>query len=199
MRPIGLLAALLTVLAVAACSGGSASPSASTAATMSTAPSEPSSMAPSADPSASARASASAGVGAPVEVVGTDYAFSGLAATYSGPITITFRNDGSEVHEIVVVRKGDGVTQSWEELLALPEDQSGALVSFAGVAFAEPGQTSPDTVTATEPGEYLAICFIPQGTMDLPSLDPAASGPPDLGTGAPHFTLGMQAAFSITQ
>lgn len=198
MRSPRFIAPLLLVAAVAACSGTSgASPDASASPEVSLAPSTapsaaPSGAAPSADPSGSPE-------GTRVDVVGTDYAFSGLEASYGGPITIAFRNEGEEVHEIVVVRKGEGVTQSWEELLALPDEQSGELVSFAGVAFAEPGQTAPEMVTASEPGEYLAICFIPQGTTELPSIDPNASEPPDLGTGAPHFTLGMQTEFTITQ
>jgi hypothetical protein len=198
MRSLRFIAPLLLVAAVAACSGTSgASPDASASPEASLAPSTAPSAAPSsADPSADP---SGAPEGTRVDVVGTDYAFSGLEASYSGPITIAFRNEGEEVHEIVVVRKGEGVTQSWEELLALPEEQSGELVSFAGVAFAEPGQTAPEMVTASEPGEYLAICFIPQGTTELPSIDPNASEPPDLGTGAPHFTLGMQTEFSITQ
>lgn len=201
-----LLLTTVAAVAIAACSGGggaSAAPSGSAAPSAaaseapassapSAAPSEAASGAPSAAPSGSAE-------GTRVDVVGTEYAYAGLEASYSGPITIAFRNEGAEVHEIVVVRKGEGVTQTWEELLALPEDQSEGLVSFAGVAFAEPGQTAADMVTASEPGEYLGICFIPAGTTELPSIDPNASEPPDLGTGAPHFTLGMMTEFTITE
>lgn len=212
VRPFApLLLTTVTAVAIAACSGGggsSAAPSAAapsaaaseapmseapmSEAPASVAPSESASGAPSAAPSGSAE-------GTRVDVVGTDYAYSGLEASYSEPITIAFRNEGAEVHEIVVVKKNEGVTQSWEELLALPEDQSGNLVTFAGVAFAEPGQTAAEMITASEPGEYLGICFIPQGTTELPSIDPNASEPPDLGTGAPHFTLGMQTEFTISE
>jgi plastocyanin len=202
-----LLLTTVAAVAIAACSGGSGTSAAPSAA----APSEPMSEAPaseapaseapaSAAPSESASAAPSGSAeGTRVDVVGTEYEYSGLEASYSGPITIAFRNEGAEVHEIVVVKKNEGVTQSWEELLALPEDQSGELVTFAGVAFAEPGQTAADMVTASEPGEYMGICFIPAGTTELPSLDPNASGPPDLGTGAPHFTLGMLTEFTITE
>lgn len=197
MRRIRFVAPLFLIAALAACSGTSGSSAGpSTAPAVSPDASAPTSAAPSAPASGD---SSSAPEGTRVDVVGTDYAFSGLEASYDGPITIAFRNEGTEVHEIVVVRKGDDVTQTWEELLALPEEQSGDLVSFAGVAYAEPGQTAADMVTASEPGEYLAICFIPQGTTELPSMDPNASEPPDLGTGAPHFTLGMQTEFTITQ
>jgi hypothetical protein len=197
MRQLRFLAPMFLVAAVAACSGAAGTSDAPASTDPSAAPSvAPSEAAPSGAPSADP---SGAPEGTRVDVVGTDYAFSGLEASYNGPITIAFRNEGEEVHEIVVVRKGEGVTQSWEELLALPEEQSGDLVSFAGVAYAEPGQTAADMVTASEPGEYLAICFIPQGTTELPSIDPNSSEPPDLGTGAPHFTLGMQTEFTITQ
>jgi plastocyanin len=206
-RPLApLLLTTVAAVAIAACSGGSGTSAAPSAAApspsmseapaseapASAAPSESASAAPSAAPSGSAE-------GTRVDVVGTEYEYSGLEASYSGPITIAFRNEGAEVHEIVVVKKNEGVTQSWEELLALPEDQSGAFVTFAGVAFAEPGQTAAEMVTASEPGEYLGICFIPAGTTELPSIDPNASEPPDLGTGAPHFTLGMLTEFTISE
>ena len=201
-----LLLTTVAAVAIAACSGGSGTSAApSSSAAPSAASSEaPASSAPSAAPSEAASGAPSdapsgSAEGTRVDVVGTEYAYAGLEASYSGPITIAFRNEGAEVHEIVVVRKGEGVTQTWEELLALPEDQSEGLVAFSGVAFAEPGQTAADMVTASEPGEYLGICFIPAGTTELPSMDPNASGPPDLGTGAPHFTLGMMTEFTITE
>ena len=202
MRPLRFVAPLLLVAALAACSGSTGASDAPASADPSAAPSvAPSEAAPSAAPSEAAPSAAPSGSpeGTRVDVVGTEYAFSGLQPSYSGPITIAFRNEGAEVHEIVVVRKNAGVTEAWEALLALPEEESATKVAFAGVAFAEPGQTAPEMVTASEPGEYLAICFIPQGTTELPSIDPNASEPPDLGTGAPHFTLGMQTEFTITQ
>ena len=203
MVPHRLAPLLLTVVAVvvtSACTsaGSSAAPSdvptqpaASAAPSASVAPSSPASGVPSASPSGSAETR--------VDVVGTEYAYSGLEASYDGPITIGFRNEGAEVHEIVLVRRAEGVTQSWEELLALPEGEAQALVENVGVAYADPGQTAADLVTATDPGSYLGICFIPQGTTELPSLDPNASEPPSLGTGAPHFTLGMLTEFTITE
>ena len=100
---------------------------------------------------------------------------------------------------MVVVRKLPTTTQSFEELLAMPEDQAQTLVENVGFTFAEPGQTSADVVTAGEPGEYLMICFVPAGTTSLPSIDPNASEAPSLGTGAPHFTLGMLQEFTVTE
>jgi hypothetical protein len=209
MRPHRLAPLLLTAFAAvvtSACTsaGSSVAPSAAPtqsaeSAAPSTSASPSASMSPSSAPSDMPSADPSGSVGTRVDVVGTEYAYTGLEASYDGPISMAFRNEGAEVHEIVVVRKAEGVTQSWQELLALPEGEVQALVENIGVAFAEPGQTAANLVTATDPGSYLGICFIPQGTTELPSLDPNASEPPSLGTGAPHFTLGMLTEFTITE
>jgi uncharacterized cupredoxin-like copper-binding protein len=205
MRLIRFAAPLILVAAVAACSGSTgASPSGGATTAPTTAPSVEPSMEQSASPSASAMtspsASASASGTAAIEIIATDYAFSDPGADLTAPVSFTLRNDGAELHELVVVRRNDGVTTSWEELLALPEDQAFAQVQFLGQTMAEPGQTATTTLTATEPGEYLMVCFIPQGTTAMPSIDPAASGPPEgLGDGPPHFTLGMMREFTIAQ
>jgi uncharacterized cupredoxin-like copper-binding protein len=193
IRPLVPALLLLGAAAVAACSGGSgASPSTDP----SSAPSAASSAAPSAAGSA---ASPDASAATRIDVVGTDYAFSEFPAEFSGDVAFAFRNEGQELHEMVIVRRNDDVTETFEELLALPEEESLAKVGFIGQTMAEAGQTAPDTLTATEPGSYLMVCFIPQGTTALPSIDPEASGPPEgLGDGPPHFTLGMQREFTIT-
>jgi plastocyanin len=193
IRPLAPALLLLGAAAVAACSGGSgASPSTDP----SSAPSAASSAAPSAAGSA---ASPDASAATRIDVVGTDYAFSDFGTELSGPTTFAFRNEGTDLHEMVIVRKNDGVTTTFEELLALPEEEAFAQVQFLGQTMAEAGQTAPDVITAEQPGEYLMICFIPQGMTSLPSLDPNASGPPDLGDGPPHFTLGMLKEFTIAQ
>jgi uncharacterized cupredoxin-like copper-binding protein len=201
MRLIRFAAPLFLVAAVAACSGSTgASPSGGATTAPTTAPSVEPSMDASASPSASDMMSPSASGTAAIEIVGTDYAFSDPGANLTAPASFTLRNDGAELHELVIVRRNDGVTTSWEELLALPEDEAFAQVQFLGQTMAEPGQTATTTLTATEPGEYLMVCFIPQGTTTMPSIDPAASGPPEgLGDGPPHFTLGMLREFTIAQ
>lgn len=197
MRPSALLLALFGVVAVAACTGGtSSSPSASAP---SAPPSASSSTAPSTDPSASAGVSASAAAGQPIEVIGTDYAYSEIGATLTGPVSFTFKNEGQDVHELILIRKNDDVTETFQELLAMPEEASAEKIGFLGVAIAAPGTTAPETLTADQPGQYLMICFIPQGTSSIPSMAPDASGPPTgLGDGPPHFTLGMLREFTIS-
>jgi len=204
-----LPACLALTLALAACAGGAASPTASTApasaapsaAEPSTAPSvEPSaSTEASMAPSASAESSAAASGEADVTITAVDFAFEGIPANVPSGTTMALTNTGQEVHEMIVVRKLPTTTQSFEELLALPQDQIEGLVEDIGFAYAEPGQTATDVVTIGEPGDYLMICFIPAGTTSLPSIDPNASEPPDLGTGAPHFTLGMLLEFTVSE
>jgi plastocyanin len=174
--PAGALAVALA-FATAACAGGSASPAASAAAS----------------PAASASASAD------VMVTAVDFAFENVPAEIPSGTTLGLTNNGQEVHEMVVVRKLPTTTQSFEELLAMPQDQALGLVQDIGVAFAEPGATSTEVVTTGEAGDYLMVCFIPAGTTSLPSIDPASSEMPSLGTGAPHFTLGMLKEFTVTQ
>ena len=118
------------------------------------------------------------------EVAATEYAFDGLPDELpAGPTSFELANDGAELHELVLVRINDGVTQTAEELLALPEEEALALVTMVpGPAFAAPGDD--DYVVADlEPGNYAAVCFVPVGaTGDGP--------PPD---GPPHALEGMVA------
>ena len=118
MHPIRAVAplALVAAAALAACTG-TGSPSADPSAA---APSGEATTAPSGAPSGAAT----------VEVVATDYAFSDVGDELTGPVTFTMRNDGAELHELVIVRKNDGVTTSFEELLARYPDY--ALASEPG-------------------------------------------------------------------
>ena len=190
-RTFSLLLAASLLLILAACSNDEAggSPSAS--------PSNlPASSAPAVSPSAASPSAASPDAsGSAVEVVGVDYAFQGIPPTATVGTSFSLRNEGQEAHELVLVRKNPDVTLSFDELLALPEDQAFNQVAFLGQVAANPGETAPGTVTADAPGDYLAICFIPQGLTQLPegSLGPEASLP----AGAPHFTLGMRQEFTV--
>ena len=196
--PAGALAVALA-FATAACAGGSASPAASAAASPAASASASASAPTDGSPSASASASGSASASAAVMVTAVDFAFENVPAEIPGGTTLGLTNNGQEVHEMVVVRKLPTTTQSFEELLAMPQDQALGLVQDIGVAFAEPGATSADVVTTGEAGDYLMVCFIPAGTTSLPSIDPASSEMPSLGTGAPHFTLGMVKEFTVTE
>jgi len=118
-----------------------------------------------------------------VDVEGVDYAFEGVPATVpAGTVAFRFTNGSEEEeHEMILVRKVDGVQLSWEEIAELPEEESESMVEFKGAAFAPPGGDS-GTFAELDPGEYAMLCFIPVGGAE---------------DGPPHFTQGMMAEFSV--
>ena len=135
-----------------------------------------------------------------VTITGVEYAYQGVPESAKVGNEVTFVNGGSEVHEIVAIRRNEGVTTTLDELLAMPEEESNKLVSFLGVAVASPGETAPETITLDQPGSYIFICFIPVGTTELPSLAPGATPNESLlPDGPPHFVQGMVAEFSVSE
>lgn len=155
--------------------------------------SEPASPSPSIAASADATdaASPAASGEGQVEVIGVEYAFENVPATTAAGTEFSFENEGSELHEMVVLRKNPGVTESFQELLALPEEEAFTKVTPVGGTLAAPGTTAPNTVTVSEPGEHIMLCFIPVGTTSA-SIDP--NSPP---TGEPHFVRGMLEEFVV--
>lgn len=146
-------------------------------------------------PAASAESSAASGG---VTVTGVEYGYQGVPDSAKAGTVVTFVNGGNEVHEIVAIRRNEGVTTTLDELLAMPEEESNKLVSFLGVAIASPGETAPETITLDQPGSYIFICFIPVGTTELPSLAPDATPNESLlPDGPPHFVQGMVAEFTV--
>jgi hypothetical protein len=127
---------------------------------------------------------------ATVDVVTSDYTFDGFPAEVPAGVTsFELDNEGPEVHEIVLLRKNDGVTESFDELLAMPEDEAEGKATFVGVAGPVPAGEGAYLVADLEPGDYLALCFLPVGTT---SLD---GGPPP--EGPPHFMSGMTQEFTV--
>jgi hypothetical protein len=127
-----------------------------------------------------------------LDVTAVEYAFEGVPDTLSaGLVALRFTNDGDEYHEFIVFRKNDGVTESFDEILELPEGQSEELMTFVGAANAEPGE-SRASVFEVEAGEYIALCFIPVGA---PVGGPEGEGedPP----GPPHWVEGMRSEFTV--
>lgn len=124
-------------------------------------------------------------------VLAKDYSFGGLPGELpAGPTIVDLSNEGTEFHEIAVMHKADGVTDSWDDLLALPEEEVGAKAAFVGVAIAAPGE-SASTVLDLTAGDYIAICFIPTGTTP----EVLAAGPPP--EAEPHFAHGMRQEFTV--
>lgn len=123
-----------------------------------------------------------------LEVTARDYEFAGIPATLTaGEYGVLLTNEGQEWHEIILLKKNEGVTETAEELLALPEEEAMSKVTEVGGAFAGPGTTSGMVVELDE-GDYIAICFIPVGTT---SLESEAEGPP-------HAAEGMVHEFNVT-
>ena len=119
---------------------------------------------------------ASVPVGPAITVVATDYHFGGLPTTVPVGTSLTLENQGAELHQMVVFRKNDGVTKTFEELLQMPGDEPLAYVTQIGDVFAVQGAIADGSVVVAQEGEYIALCFIPQGMTALP--DPSASPDP---------------------
>jgi hypothetical protein len=117
------------------------------------------------------------------DVTGVEYEFQGIPDTLdAGTTSFSFTNGGSEEHEMVMFRKVDGETRSFEELLALPEDQAESAVEFQTATFSPIGETTY-AIADLAPGEYATVCFIPVGGAE---------------DGPPHFTRGMISEFSVS-
>ncbi len=126
-----------------------------------------------------------------LDVTAVDYGYEGVPEEIdAGVVGVRFVNDGAELHELLVLRKNDDTTESWEELLELDEEEAQSKVTDAGAAFALPGASSNGLLDLSEPGDYLAICFIPVGSTP----DAGEEG----GDGPPHFTQGMQVQFTVS-
>ncbi len=118
-----------------------------------------------------------------VDVSAVNYAFVDMPATLpAGTTSFSLTNDADEDHELVLFRLADGETRSAEELLALPQEEAEASVTFSGVTFASPGETGY-VAAELEPGAYFVSCFLPVGGGE---------------DGPPHFTEGMVAEFEVT-
>jgi hypothetical protein len=135
--------------------------------------------------------------GPAITVVGGEYYFGGLPTTVPAGTILSLDNQGQELHELIVARKNDGVTQSWEELLQLSDEEAFQYVTIVGgmPLFAAPGALAEGTLVIPSEGEYIALCFIPQGTTEMPADD---ADPSMIPSGPPHFVLGMIQTFTVT-
>lgn len=125
-----------------------------------------------------------------VEVSTVDYSFQGLPSEVkAGRTSFDLENKGKEMHEIILLAKNPGVTESFDQLLALPQEQAMTKVRPLASAFAAPGDDDY-VVTNLTAGTYLAVCFIPQGLTSEESR-PA----PDA---KPHFLLGMKKEITVS-
>lgn len=122
-----------------------------------------------------------------VEFSAVDYEYEGVPETLApGPTSFVMANDGSEAHEFVLVKLGDDVELTLEELLAMPEAESEQYIdAFAGGTFA-PADATSGTMADLTPGRWVYVCFLPVGSVDGAE-----------GTGPPHFMEGMSGEFTV--
>lgn len=119
---------------------------------------------------------------AKVDVSGEDYRFVGVPDTFeAGPVSFEFTNKGKEPHELVLFRVNDGVEESVEDIVALPEDEGRSKVTPVGGTFAPPGEGEYALVDLKE-GRYGVACFVPVGGGE---------------EGPPHASRGMHAEFEV--
>lgn len=126
------------------------------------------------------------------EVTAKDYEFEGLEDEYdAGQLAVLFTNEGEEAHELAVMRKADGVTESWDEILELPEEEAMTKAEQVGGTFAPREGTKGLGIFDLTAGDYIALCFVPTGTTM------AEDGSFTEGTGVPHFMGGMRHEFTV--
>jgi plastocyanin len=138
-----------------------------------------------------------------VEITAVDWAFEGVPESVEAGTKLSLVNEGEEPHELVAIRIPDEETRPVSEIVALPEEELGAVFGGeptpATVLLAATGTTdTPGAVmgdgTLTEPGRYAIVCFLPVGSDD--SILESA-GPPE-GDAPPHVSQGMFAELVVS-
>ena len=101
-----------------------------------------------------------------LDIVATNYAYGGIAdgdQIAAGLTVLRLDNQADEYHEMILVRRNEGTTETLDELLAMSDEEANAKVTQVGAVFAAPG-TVGGTVVDLTPGDYIGLCFIPKGT-----------------------------------
>jgi hypothetical protein len=198
----------LAGVTLAACGGAGTATSPSTAAS----PAAPAAESPaassdlqgeSASPAASAAASPSASAAAvdpgvrTVQVYAVEGGFQNPPVDPTPGTVLTFRNLGTEAHEMVVLRRNDDATeeQAFTELDKLNPADLLKFVTVVGVLAADPGQEAQGQIELTQTGDYAIVDLLAQGTMTAPaSPDPLA-----IPTGVPNVATGMWTTFTVIE
>ena len=117
---------------------------------------------------------------ADVNLVLNDYVFNFDKPLTAGRHTIKVTNPAAQDHEIQLIQLNSGKTlsdmQQWIAKMSGPAPGR----AVGGIASMKPGTTNYFEVDLT-PGEYVAICFVP-----------------DKGDGKPHFEHGMARQFTVS-
>ncbi|MEO6578668.1 MAG: hypothetical protein ABIO99_07220 [Candidatus Limnocylindria bacterium] len=127
---------------------------------------------------------------AEIDVIAEDYRYDGLPATLAIGTKLSLRNEGTEPHELVMLRVNantriDALVQlSQEDMLAQSEQ--------VGILVASPNRIAAETITIEEAGLYVAVCFIPVGTESEHEHQHSASADVEE---VQHYSVGMYASF----
>jgi hypothetical protein len=198
---------IVAALAFAACGDDGPTESAEPAGTE---PASPEATEP-AVPEAEAPATDSSGdesVGTVIDVAAFDYGYEGIPDTVEAGTTFALVNEApAELHELVAIRLPDDEERPVSELVTLPIEQLGGIISGepAAVLLALPDGgpmiAAVGDGTLSEPGRYAIICMIPAGADPQGYLEAAAAsqgGPPKVDGGPPHLAFGMFAELAVT-
>ncbi len=126
--------------------------------------------------------------GETLDVTATEYKYDGVPDELAtGYHVLNFSNEGKEQHEMFAFKINDGVTESVEELLALPEEEVFGKITPVNAVFAPPGESDTGSWNLESPGSYAVVCFVSVGSVGETE-----------GDGPPHFTEGMVQEFTVT-
>jgi hypothetical protein len=120
----------------------------------------------------------------------TEYAFDLPGELDAGVTSFELANEGTELHELQLLRKNDGVTETADELFALSLEEILAKATFVGYVDAVPPGETYYTVVDLGPGEYVAFCTVQVGKTSEDAT------PPD--DAPPHLTRGEVSEFTVS-
>jgi hypothetical protein len=188
---------------VAACAGGgttTTSPSTATSAEPSVVASESASASTTTEsPSASASAVTPSGSPAArtVQLYAIDGGFQNPPVDPTPGTVLTFRNVGTEAHEMVVLKRNADATeeQTFEDLSKVDPADLMKFVTVVGVLAADPNSEATGQIVLTEPGDYAVVDLLAKGTTTAPaSPDPMA-----IPSGVPNVADGMWTTFTVIE
>jgi hypothetical protein len=141
-----------------------------------------------------------------VDVIAVDWAFGGIPLEVpAGSAAFRVTNAGTEMHEMAILRKLDGVTESWDEIISIlsqsvidDTEPTIETVEWVGHAWIPGEGSSSVAYLDLAPGEYAAFCMLPVGTNhDMTEEDmEAMAGGADY---EPHWEHGMLQEFTVVE
>ena len=140
---------------------------------------------------------------AKVDVAAVDWAFGGIPLELTeGSAAFRVTNIGDEMHEMGILRKVDGVTLSWDEIVPIvaesflnETDEADQYVEWVGHAWVPTSENAAVAYADLPPGDYAAFCMLPIGTtQDMAEEDMEALAGPDHEA---HWQHGMLQEFTV--